>query len=70
MTRRANAAPTAMGTILLSGMSRPHTRGAGEGQGWERGRVGRGGNRGEGGGEREEGEERSKVKERGKGTGE
>lgn len=39
MTRRANAAPTAMGTILLSGMSRPHTRGAGEGQGWEGGKT-------------------------------
>ena len=46
MTRRARAAPTAMGTILLSGISCPHTRGAGEREGgWEGGKVSEDGGR-------------------------
>lgn len=50
MTRRANAAPTAMGTILLSGISLLHTKGAEEGmRAWRRGEKQRGGRERRGG---------------------
>lgn len=51
MTRRANAAPTAMGTILLSCIPSPHTKGAEEGM-----RAGRRGEKQRGGRERRGGQ--------------